>query len=67
MKRVVLCDNYCYHISDEDYEVLRRISPGYARLAKESDGDELTHFVCEHCGQFAPLKLRAVHDCRGVR
>ena len=64
MKRVVLCDNHYYHISDDDYEVLKRVSPGYARLAQDSEGDALTHFVCELCGQIAPLKLREVHDCR---
>lgn len=60
----MLCDNHCYVISEEDFEVLKRVSPGYARLAKESDGDTPTHFVCEYCGQMPPLKLRELHDCR---
>jgi len=51
-------------ISEEDFEVLKRVSPGYARLAKDSDGEKPTHFVCEHCGQMPPLKLRELHDCR---
>lgn len=59
----MLCDNYCYLITDEDFEALRRVSPGYARLAKESDSDAPTHFVCEHCGQMPPLKLKKLHDC----
>jgi hypothetical protein len=67
VKRIVLCDNHCYHISDEDYEILRLVSPGYARLAKDGDGQAVTHFVCQTCGQIAPLKLREVHDCRRAR
>lgn len=63
VKRVVLCDNHCYHITDEDYHILKRVSPGYARLAKESDDEPATHFVCESCGQIAPIKLRKLHDC----
>ena len=65
MKQVILCDNHCYLISDEDFEVLRRVSPGYARLAKDSDAEAATHFVCERCGQIPPLKLRALHECQG--
>lgn len=63
VKTVVLCDNHCYHISDEDYETLKRVAPGYARLAKDGDGQAVTHFVCAQCGQIAPLKLKKVHDC----
>lgn len=64
VKRVVLCDNHAYYISDEDYEILKRAAPGYARLAKDADGQAVTHFVCAKCGQIAPLKLRKIHDCR---
>ena len=64
VKRLVLCDSHCYHISDEDYEILKRISPGYARLVRDSDNKEATHFVCEHCGQVAPVKLRNLHQCK---
>lgn len=64
MKRVVLCDNHCYHISDEDGEILKAISPGLARLVRESDNPEATHFVCERCGQVPPIKLRKLHKCQ---
>lgn len=64
MKRVMLCDNHCYHITDEDFEVLKRVSPGYARLVKDSDAKSPTHFVCEHCGQMPPVKLRKLHNCQ---
>jgi len=59
-----MCDNYLCHISDEDHEVLKRVAPGYARLAKDGDGEAVTHFVCPQCGQIAPLKLRRIHDCQ---
>ncbi len=64
VKRIVLCDNHCYIITDEDFDVLERISPGYARLAKDSAGTTATHFVCERCGQMPPLKLKPLHKCQ---
>ena len=64
VKTVVLCDNHAYHISDEDYDTLKLVAPGYARLAKDGDDQAVTHFVCAQCGQIAPLKLRKVHDCQ---
>lgn len=64
MKKLLMCDDYAHHITDEDYEKLKAVSPGYARLAKESDSDAPTHFVCEVCGQVPPLRLRELHDCR---
>ncbi|MCL5102504.1 MAG: hypothetical protein M1133_00120 [Armatimonadetes bacterium] len=64
MKKLLMCDEHAYHITDEDYEKLKTISPGYARLAKESDNSDPTHFVCEICGQVPPLKLREMHECQ---
>lgn|GEM_PF-2127662 len=64
VKQLVLCDQHCYYISDEDHEVLKRVAPGYARLAKDGDGQAVTHFVCAKCGQIAPIKLQKIHDCR---
>ena len=61
---IVLCDNFRYCISDEDYELVKRVSPGYARLAKESRDGRVTHFFCEKCGQFSPLKLKGLHNCQ---
>lgn len=60
----MLCDSHCYVMTEQDFEVLARVSPGYARLARDCDGGKPTHFVCEHCGQIPPLKLRPLHNCR---
>ncbi|MCE5198270.1 MAG: hypothetical protein ABFD54_13420 [Armatimonadota bacterium] len=65
MKKIVMCDEHAYHITDEDYETLKAVSPGYARLVEESESPEPSHFVCGLCGQVAPLKLRELHNCRG--
>lgn len=64
MKKLVLCDKHAYYISDEDYEILKRVAPGYARLAKDAADHVITHFVCAECGQIAPLRLKKLHDCR---
>lgn len=63
MKTLELCDDTCYYIDEQDYSTLRRISPGLARLAKDTDGHTATHFVCEICGQICPLTLQELHDC----
>jgi len=64
MKELVLCDKQVYYIAESDYEILRRLSPGLARMVRDSDSTSATHFVCEHCGQICPLKLRKLHVCR---
>ncbi len=63
MKKLVLCDQQAYYIENEDFEALRTISPGLARLVREADHELATHFVCAGCGQVCPLKLRELHDC----
>lgn len=63
LKRVVLCDDHCYYITDQDAEKLKAVSPGLARLVRDADGQQATHFVCEKCGQIPPLKLRDLHRC----
>lgn len=63
MKALPICDDTCYYIGDSDYEALKRISPGLARLIKDADGHTATHFVCETCGQICPLALQELHDC----
>jgi hypothetical protein len=63
LKKLIMCDEHAQHITDEDYEKLKVMSPGCARLAKDSDSTEPTHFVCGRCGQVAPLKLRGMHKC----
>ncbi len=65
MKKVVICDNHAYHITDEDFRKLKVLSPGSARLARKSDAETPTHFVCDSCGQIYPLKLRSLHSCSG--
>ena len=67
MKQIILCDGAAYHITEEDFEQLKEISPGIARLVRDSDEPQPTHFVCPKCGQFPPLALREVHDCQSVK
>jgi len=63
MKQIIMCDGVAYHITDGDFEKLKEVSPGIARLVKESESPEPTHFVCGICGQFPPLALRKLHNC----
>lgn len=63
LKKVALCDDYCFFITEADAEVLRRLSPGLFRLVKDCDAQSATHFVCEACGQLSPVKLRHLHKC----
>ncbi|MGC8863787.1 MAG: hypothetical protein ACP5R5_13580 [Armatimonadota bacterium] len=63
MKKLVLCDLQTYYIEDEDLETLKAISPGLARLVRDTDCTEATHFVCKLCGQISPVKLRKLHEC----
>jgi len=63
MKKITMCDEVAYYITDEDFEKLKLVSPGVARLAKESDSPQRTRFVCEHCGQLPPLALKELHNC----
>jgi len=63
MKKLVLCDQQAYHIEDADFETLKRMTPGLARLVREADHGEATHFVCGRCGQICPVKLRRLHQC----
>ena len=67
LKKLVLCDEQAYYIGDEDFETLKRISPGLARLGRETDRTRGTHFVCGQCGQICPVKLRELHDCGAPR
>jgi hypothetical protein len=64
LKKVVLCDNESYYITDEDSRDLQKISPGLARLVRDCGCKSPTHFVCPLCGQIAPLRLRRLHCCR---
>ena len=66
MKKIILCDEQCYYINDDDAEKLSRISPGLARLVRDADSHTATHFVCELCGQICPVELRELHDCHVV-
>jgi len=63
MKDILTCGGYNYVITDQDHSILLTISPNFARLARESDQAEPTHFVCELCGQIAPVRLRELHIC----
>ena len=63
MKRIRLCDDNGYYVTDEDADKLKQLSPGIARLVRECEDCAVTHFVCELCGQIAPVKLRGLHKC----
>ena len=63
MKKILLCDDSAYYVTDEDVDKLKRLAPGLARLVRECEDRAVTHFVCELCGQIAPLKLRGLHKC----
>ena len=63
MKKLALCDGQAYYIEDVDLEVLKRVTPGLARLVREADRAAATHFVCQQCGQVCPVELRELHDC----
>ena len=63
MKKIILCDNIAQHITEEDFEMLKFLSPGTARLVSESDNKKPTHFVCPKCGQVAPVRLKKLHCC----
>ena len=67
MKKLVLCDEQAYCIEDKDFETLKMISPGLARLVRETDRLRATHFVCGQCGQVCPVKLRSLHECGPLR
>lgn len=66
MKKIVICNKFHKHITDEDFVVLKLISPGLARNVKVSDYNSPTHFVCGKCGQVAPIKIKALHECQSV-
>lgn len=63
MKRIVVCDKYSRHITDEDFEKLKLVAPGLARMVKSSNFKNPTHFVCEKCGQVPPVTLLELHKC----
>jgi len=63
MKKILLCDDNGYYVADEDVDKLRRLAPGLVRLVRECEDRAATHFVCELCGQIAPVKLRGLHKC----
>ena len=67
MKKLVLCDEQAYYIEDEDFETLKVVSPGLARLVRETDHAAATHFVCGQCGQVCPVKLHRLHECGPLR
>ncbi len=64
VKELVLRDRQSYRISERDFKVLKRLSPGLARLVRDSDCNMATHFVCKNCGQISPIKLRELHQCQ---
>lgn len=63
IKRIELCDDGAYYVTESDVETLRRLAPGLARLVKDCRQLRATHFVCADCGQIAPVKLRGLHKC----
>jgi len=63
VKKLLLCDEQAYYIGDDDFETLKAISPGLARLVRETERRTATHFVCGQCGQICPVKLRELHEC----